>query len=189
MEVSEDLINRCKKEERKAQFELYRVCYGPMMQICLRYQKNIEDAKSLVNQAFLKVCDKIETYRSEVPFEFWIRRITINAAIDAYRKDKSQREHYNSQDLSEHYWESKMSDVNLAEEEMNAESLRALVKTLPPISQQVFNLCVIDGYDYAEVATMLNVTEATCRWHVHFSRKKLQELIKKTFQTMQTVLL
>ena len=82
-----------------------------------------------------------------------------------------------------------MTDVNLAEEEMNAKSLRALVKSLPPISQQVFNLCVIDGYDYAEVAVLLNVSEATCRWHVHFSRKKLQELIKTTFQTTETVLL
>jgi RNA polymerase sigma factor (sigma-70 family) len=187
MHVEKSLIERCIKEERKAQFELYKACYGLMMQVCLRYQKNKEDAQALTNEAFLKVCDKIGTYREEVPFENWVRRITINTSIDQFRKNKNKEAHSDTQDTSESYWESKMTDVNLAEEEMNAESLRALIKALPPISQQVFNLCVLDGYDYEEVSKMLEMTESTCRWHVHFARKKLQEMIKKTFQTIQTV--
>ncbi|MEZ4721083.1 MAG: RNA polymerase sigma factor [Flavobacteriales bacterium] len=188
MKVSEDLILRCSRDERKAQFELYRECYGQMMQICLRYQKNRDDAQAILNEAFLKVCDKIGTYKAEVPFEFWMRRITINTCIDNYRKNKAKNEHIDHQDVSENYWASKMTTVNTAETEMNAESLRALINSLPPISQQVFNLCVLDGYEYAEVAEMLSISEATCRWHVHFSRKKLQELIKTTFNISQPVL-
>ncbi|GAB5539466.1 MAG: hypothetical protein Salg2KO_15690 [Salibacteraceae bacterium] len=187
MNVTPDLISRCIKAERKAQYELYRECYGPMLKITLRYKRNEEDAQALLNQAFLKVCDKIETYRMEVGFEHWVKRITINTAIDDYRRNRRDKEHFDTQDLSESYWESKMTSVNIAEQEMNAESLRALIKALPPISQQVFNLCVLDGYDYAEVSNQLEITESTCRWHVHFARKKLQELIKKTFQTTQTV--
>lgn len=188
MQVTKALIQQCIDGERRAQFELYKECYALMMSICLRYQNNAEDAKALVNEAFLKVCDKIDTYRDDVPFELWIRRITINTSIDNYRKNKKKNERFNTEDTSESYWESKMSETNLAEKEMNAESLRMLIRTLPPISQQVFNLCVLDGYDYAEVSEMLGVSESTCRWHVHFARKKLQELIKRTFKTKQTVL-
>lgn len=183
MDIHPDLIKRCIKNERKAQFALYKECYGMMMQICLRYQSNDDDAKALVNQAFLKVCDKIDTYRSEIGFDHWVKRITINTAIDEYRRTKNKKAHFNTQDMNESYWESQMTTVNLVEAEMNAESIRALIQTLPPISQQVFNLCVLDGYDYTEVSKMLSVTEATCRWHIHFARKKLQELVKITFET------
>ena len=183
MEIHPDLIARCIKNERKAQFELYEVCYGLMMQISLRYLSNEDDAKALVNQAFLKVCDKIDTYSSEIAFKHWVKRITINTAIDDYRKSNNKKAHFVTQDMSESYWESQMTSINLVEAEMNAESLRALIQTLPPISQQVFNLCVLDGYDYKEVSEMLAVTEATCRWRVHFARKKLQELVKITFET------
>lgn len=189
MKVEKALIQRCINGERKAQFELYKECYALMMKICMRYQNNADDAKPMVNEAFLKVCDKIDSYQTNVPFEYWLRRITINTVIDNYRKDRKKKEHFNTEDTSESYWESKMTETNLAEKEMNAEALRALIRTLPPISQQVFNLCVLDGYDYAEISEMLSISESTCRWHVHFSRKKLQELIQKKFKpTTQTVL-
>ena len=54
---------------------------------------------------------------------------------------------------------------------------------------QVFNLCVLDGYEYGEVAELLETSEATCRWHVHFARKKLQQLVKKTLQTTESVII
>lgn len=183
MNVNPNLIQRCIDNERKAQFELYKACFGLMLQICMRYLRNNDDAKALVNEAFLKVCNKIDTYRPEVEFEHWIRRITINTAIDNYRKNKNRDAHFDQHDMSESYWESQMRSVNMGEAEMNAESLRELIRVLPPISQQVFNLCVLDGYEYAEVSEKLEMTEATCRWHVHFARKKLQELVKITFQT------
>lgn len=187
--VDSSVIEGCIRGERKAQFELYKACYATMLKICMRYQRNNEDARALVNQAFLKVCDHIGRYKKEVPFEFWIKRITINTVIDDYRKNRKKNEWFDSHDMSERYWEAKMSDTNMGDAELNAESLRALIRTLPPMSQQVFNLCVLDGYDYSEVAKMLHITDATCRWHVHFSRKKLQELIKKTFQHMHSLLL
>jgi len=91
IEIHSDLIERCKKNEREAQFELYKECYGMMMQICLRYLSNHDDAKALVNQAFLKVCDKIDTYKPEVAFQNWVKRITINTAIDDCRKSKNKK--------------------------------------------------------------------------------------------------
>jgi len=189
MQVDASIIEACVNGERKAQFELYKACYAPMLKICLRYHRNNEDARALVNQAFLKVCENIRRYKKEVPFEYWIKRITINTVIDDYRKNRKKKEHFDAQDMNERYWEARMTDINLGENEMNAESLRALIRMLPPVSQQVFNLCVLDGYDYSEVSKMLGITDATCRWHVHFSRKKLQELIKKTFQQMHSLLL
>lgn len=183
MQVNSTIIQGCINGERKAQFELYKICYGPMMKICLRYHHNREDAKALVNESFLKVCERIDTWRNSVPFELWIRRITVNTTIDHYRKNRNKNEAFQTHDTSEQFWESKMTSVNIAEAEMTADGLRALIHSLPPISQQVFNMCVLDGYDYDEVAQMLSISESTCRWHVHFARKKLQELVHKYFHT------
>ncbi|MEX2595899.1 MAG: sigma factor [Salibacteraceae bacterium] len=135
LNVSEDLIKRCKKEDRRAQFELYKECYGSMMSICLRYHSNNDDAKNVLNQAFFKVCTNLDQRKQEVPFEQWLKRITINTCIDEYRKTRSKLDRPTNEDFNERIWDMKVNEYNTGEQEMNAESLRELIRCLPPISQ------------------------------------------------------
>ena len=144
----------------------------------MRYHRNDDDAKHVLNQAFLNICNHLDKYKEEIIFERWAKRITINACIDEYRKNKKRLENIESQENSDLGNNSERFAQNEAVLELNAEDLRALIRTLPPISQQVFNLAVLDGYSYEEVAQLLKVSEATCRWHVHHSRKILQEALK-----------
>ena len=179
MNVDKALIDRCIKQERKAHYELYKECYAYMMKICLRYKKNDEDAKSIVNQAFLKVCQKIEIYEEKSPFNLWVRRITINQVIDEFRKEKKHTDNLDYSDFD--YLPSAKDNFSFNEgaQELDAEALRNMIRSLPETSQQVFNLCVLDGYSYEEVAQELTISEATCRWHVFNSRKVLREMIEK----------
>lgn len=143
----------------------------------------------MLNQAFFKICTNLRKKRDEVPFEHWARRIVINTCIDEHRKNKVRPDQPDNADHNEQFWHENSRAYNYGEQDLNAESLREMIRCLPPISQQVFNLAVLDGFPYDEVARMLDVSEATCRWHVHFSRKKLQELIKKTFAITKTLVL
>lgn len=179
MSIKKELIKRCLKGERKAQFELYKVCYGPMMRICLRYQNDDQEAMHVLNQAFLNICTKLEQYREEVAFESWVKRITINACIDEYRKNKKRNDQTRSLQEHDNNSNSIATSFNLADLELNAEFLRNLIRSLPKTSQQVFNLVVLDGYTYEEVSSLLDLNETTCRWHVHHARKTLQELIHR----------
>jgi RNA polymerase sigma factor (sigma-70 family) len=91
VKVSEALIKRIVKQDRKAQLELYRICFSTLMSVAFRYKKNEEDAAALANEAFLKILTNIAKYNSISPFEAWIRRIAINTAIDDYRKNKKEK--------------------------------------------------------------------------------------------------
>lgn len=158
-----------------------------MMKICLRYVKNNDDAQSLVNQAFLKITENIDRYEAKAPFGLWVRRITINTVIDEFRKNKKHREHLEHTEFETTPNSSEFKTFNDGAQSLDAEALRAMIRMLPETTQQIFNLCVIDGYEYDEVAEMLNITEATCRWHVFNARKVLREMVEKASVTPKTM--
>ncbi len=177
MTINNQLIQACIRKERKAQYELYKSTYGILMAICLRYERNKEDAEFLLNKAFLKILTNLESYSPKVPFEAWIRRITINTAIDEYRKAQRSKVDYVEEPmqlaaLSE-------MDYNEADKRFDAEELIALVQKLPPVSQKVFNLYIIDGYNHKEIAEQLGMSEGTSKWHLSSARKKLQEMMRQ----------
>lgn len=187
MNVTQALINECIKQKRKAQYELYKECYAFMMKICLRYQRNDEDAQSLVNQAFLKISDNLEKFDFNGPFEIWVRRITINTCIDEYRKQKRHKEHIDYTDFDQSVLNTSEVSFNAGAQELDADALRALLRQLPETTQKVFNLCVLDGYNYEEASEQLGVGETTCRWHVHNARKLLKEMIERTYSESKSM--
>lgn len=177
MEVKVELLQKCINDNRKAQYELYRQCYSIIMAVCYRYEHNKEDAESLLNQAFMKILTNLHNYNAAVPFEAWIRRITINTAIDEYRKNKRSRlDFVEEPSLKASMWQ---MDYNHADQNFDAEELTRLIKQLPPLSQKVFNLYVIDGYSHKEIGKQLSMSEGTSKWHLSNARKKLQVMLKK----------
>lgn len=179
MQPDADLLLRCRKNNRKAQNELYKLCYGYLMAICLRYCKNREDAESLLNLGFLKLVTNLDKYNENVPFKSWMSRIMINAIIDGFRRDQKRREAMSGIDIDE-VQNLDHVDFNQASQEMEAEELEALIQRLPDMSRKVFNLYAIDGFTHKEVGEMLGISNGTSKWHVSFARKSLQEMIRKT---------
>ena len=72
-----------------------------------------------------------------------------------------------------------MVDINNAIAKMDAERIHRLIMELPPVSQKVFNLFVVDGFEHKEIATMLGISEGTSKWHLHNSREILKEKLVK----------
>jgi RNA polymerase sigma factor (sigma-70 family) len=172
--IDQELIARCIRQDPKAQEALYRALYGHMMAICSRYERNKQDAVARMNQGFLKVLTNLGTRRPEVPFELWVRRIMINTVIDDFRKERQRKAHESMETSVE---ENDQSHVNEYLHHMEAEAFAALLQRVPDMSRQVFNLFAIDGYPHAEIATMLNISEGTSKWHVSHARKVLQQAI------------
>lgn len=179
MLIDQQLIADCRKNSRRAQFELYRKCYGVLMGVCLRYEKNHDDAESLLNMGYFKVVTKLDKYQPHIPFEAWIRRIMINTIIDEFRKTKKDREHLEYTDFAD-YQLNKSPSYNTADLHFDAEQLESMIRQLPPVSQKVFNLHVIDGYSHKEVADLMNISVGTSKWHVSSARKQLREMIENS---------
>lgn len=172
--VSDALIADCIRKDPRAEHELYRALYPLMMGVCMRYERNRQDAAARMNEGFLKVLLNLGKRKADVPFEAWVRRILINTVIDGFRRDQ-QRKTMERMDatLDEHTG----TTVNEYLRHMEAEAFAQLLDRVPEMSRRVFNLFAIDGYGHAEIAGMLGISEGTSKWHVSHARQVLQQAI------------
>jgi RNA polymerase sigma-70 factor (ECF subfamily) len=185
MNIQQKLIDDCIGRDRKAEYELYKVTYSYLMSICIRYTRNQDKAKEVLNMGFFRVLTNLDKYKPEVPFKAWIRRVMINTLINEYKKEKI---HYGNMEYVEDYYETdKYADINNAMRKTDAEEIYRFIASLPPASQQVFNLYFVDGYKHKEIAEMLNISEGTSKWHLNAAREKLKELLKKNDQPVKVI--
>jgi len=173
------LLTDAASGDRRAQFQLYQRCYSILMGVCVRYRDSEEEAAAMLNEGFLKIVRNLENYRREIPFEAWIRRIMINTLIDDFRKNRKVSELIEHRDFNDANDHAQLLTFNLAELAFEAEELVAMIKTLPPVSQKVFNLFAIDGYSHREIGQLLTISEGTSKWHLSFARQRLRDLLAK----------
>ncbi|MDZ7848143.1 MAG: RNA polymerase sigma factor [Owenweeksia sp.] len=186
MEIKKELLQACKQEKRRAQFELYKLCYGTLMSVCLRYERNKEDAEFMLNKVFYKILTNLHRYDEKAPFEAWIRRIAINTQIDEYRKNSRSKLDYHEEPMQVAPLE--VMDYNEADKRFDAEELLLMIQQLPNMSQKVFNLYVIDGYNHKEIAEQLEMSEGTSKWHLSNARKKLKAMLRKLVNNVAVML-
>jgi RNA polymerase sigma factor (sigma-70 family) len=169
-----DLLKLCRDGNSAAQEKLYKMYYGSMMNVCLRYSKNADDAVEVLNTAFLKVFQNIDKYNGDGDlFHGWVRRIMVNTALDKIRFEKNRYNNtvpLNINNDSKHIENDALSQ--LAEED-----LLKMIEELPPTSRMVFNLYVFENYTHKEIGKMLNITESTSQWHLLNARRILMSKI------------
>jgi len=169
--TEKELIEGCIREDKSCQKALFLQYAGKMLTVCRRYARHHLEAEDLLQDAFIKVFDKIDQYKFTGSFEGWIRRIVINTALKNVQKSSFQRERIGMEDYEEGSLEPSVF-ARLHEEE-----ILAIIATLPEGYKVVFNLYVIEGYSHREIAKMLNIEESTSRSQLVKARKMLQTKI------------
>jgi len=178
-----ELLRRCKKDDRKAHYELYSMCYQFLFSICRRYYVNEEDQMSALNMVFVKIVKNISSFANKensVPFELWIRRITINHIVDEFRKNRSFRESHDTRDMQDEEYLHPHYDPAL--EKAKLEEILYAIDKLPAMNKAVFNLFVMDGYKHEEIAGMLKISANTSKVHLHRAKKTLQEFLENEWK-------
>ena len=170
-----DLIEACKKGDQKAQFELYRLYYMAMYNTTLRIVGDPDDAEDVMQEAFLKAFTRLHTYRKEVSFGAWLKRIVINKALDFLRL---KREQLSLEDAGE-IGEMEEATTDTVDVEYRAEEIKKAIHELPEGYRIVLSLILLEGYDHDEVSYILNISNATSRTQYHRAKKKLIELLKR----------
>lgn len=179
MKPTTDLLERSRNNDRKAHHELYVMCFPVLYSVCSRYHVNKEDRMSSLNMIFVKLIQHMGDYlkrHSEVPFEQWMRRVSINYIIDEFRREKRYRDMINLGDAAmegQHHAHSELESRYDKEEIMKA------IESLPAMSRTVFNLYAVDGYKHEEIAGMLGISSGTSKAHLFHARKKLQEMLSQ----------
>jgi RNA polymerase sigma factor (sigma-70 family) len=166
------LIQGCKRSDRDSQRLLYQHYYAYALSICIRYSRNVTEAKEVVNDGFMKVFTKIDQYNNESPFKGWLRKIMINTSIDQYRKELKHQRH-DSVESAYSVFEQPQAITNLSQEE-----LIGLVQKLSPAYRAVFNLYVIDGYTHEEIGKTLNISTGTSKSNLLKARENLRIMLE-----------
>ena len=170
-----DLVEACKRGDQKAQFELYRLYNAAMYNTTLRIVGDSDDAEDVMQEAFLKAFEKLDTYRGAVSFGAWLKRIVINKALDFLRVKKEQLSLEDAGEVGEMVDE----PVDTGEVEYRAEAIKKAIYHLPEGYRIVLSLILLEGYDHEEVSAILNISNATSRTQYHMAKKRLIELLKR----------
>ncbi|MGN1219551.1 MAG: RNA polymerase sigma factor [Candidatus Cryptobacteroides sp.] len=168
------LIDACKKGDRASQKILFDRLAPRMFPLCIRYVKDRALAEDILQDGFITLFTRIDTYKADGSFEGWARRIFVTTALMSLRKKDAL----------------KMSDELETARGMKAETvsqmqnigykeLMELVMALPAGFRTVFNMYAIEGYSHKEIAQMLGITETTSRTQFSRARAWLQNKIKE----------
>jgi RNA polymerase sigma factor (sigma-70 family) len=175
--IHQDIIDRCKLGEPKAQFQLYKLYYKAMFNTCLRIVNNSLEAEDIMQESFLKAFEKIESYRGEVSFGAWLKRIVVNHSLDELRRKK-----LDLQSIEETGINPIIENNNSKEEEEDirakAEEIRDQINKLPDGYRIVLSLYLIEGYDHDEISEILKITSSTSRSQCARAKQKLLEILR-----------
>ncbi|WP_375241479.1 RNA polymerase sigma factor [Lacinutrix sp.] len=164
------LIENCKINDTKAQSELYKLFSSKLFSVCLKYSRNYAEAEDNLQDAFVTIFKKIGQYKSKGSFEGWLKRITINTALQCYR----------TQGVFDIVNDHLIEDVAITIEDEDNISLNYLLKIiqeLPDRYRLVFNLYVMDGYSHQDIAEMLKITTGTSKSNLARARQILKDKI------------
>jgi RNA polymerase sigma-70 factor (ECF subfamily) len=177
----EQLIIRCKKNDTKAQSELYKLFSSTLFSICLKYSRNYAEAQDNLQDAFITIFGKINQYKDKGSFEGWLKRITVNTALQRYRKDKM------FQIVNEDHLED--TDVTIDDEDEENIPLQYLlecIQKLPNRYRLVFNLYVLDGYSHKEIGKLLEISDGTSKSNLARARALLKDLVLNYKSTLKS---
>lgn len=176
--VHHDLINRCRKGDRLAQEEIYRLYYKAMFNTCLRILNDRLEAEDVMQESFLSAFLKLGQYKGEMTFGSWLKKIVINKSIDALRARK-----FRFEELDEKLEDEETSGFSL---EQGAEEISEMIRhikdavlRLPEGFRVVLSLALFEGYDHEEISMILGITESTSRSQLARAKKKLVEFLKQ----------
>lgn len=179
------LIKKCACFEKPAQEELFKLFYGKMMGVCLRYTRDQDRAQEVVQEGFIKVFDKLSEFDFKGSFEGWVRKIMINASIDAIRKRNSGPFSTDEDfifDSAEPLDQESGTDEELIK--LKAEHAMRAIQSLSPAYRTVFNLYVIENYSHKEIAEILSISEGTSKSNLSKAKQNLRDKLKEQFRKL-----
>lgn len=193
MEVDVKLIQACSKGDRKAQHELYQLCFAPLLSVCYRFANNKDDAAILLNESFYRILNNIDKHQLNSSFMAWAKRITINYCIDQYKKDNVRKRHlspvHDPDDLEQQAELVVINDETSDASPELLEKVRKEILNLPKTTQEVFQLFILEGYSHQEIAEILDMKEGTSKWHVNNARTILKSVLKRSLKMLSSIAL
>ena len=166
------LVNGCRDGNANAQRELFERFAQKMMGVCVRYTDSTEEAEDMLQDGFIKVFAKLDSFRGEGSLEGWLRRIMVNTALENFRRLKEQKQNTEGgvEDLQ-------ISNFDNPEDKLGEKDLLNMIKSMPQGYRIIFNLYAIEGYTHKEIGEQLGLSEGTSKSQYARARVYLQKVL------------
>lgn len=178
----QEIIEGCLKNDRRSQERLFQLYYGKLIVVALRYISDRDTAEEVLQNSFIKIFEKLDTYDSKGSFNGWACRIVANASIDAIRKSKKDPL---LSDNDTDFVNETIDPVVEAEEFENltikGEMALQAIQQLSPAYRTVFNLYVIENFSHKEIAETLGISEGASKSNLAKAKMNLKTILMKQF--------
>ena len=182
------LLDGCLKGDRRSQQAVYKLFYGKMKSVCMRYTRDQDQARDVLQEGFVKVFQNLEKYTGVGSFEGWVRRIMVNMSIDRFRKLKHDFVLLGANQDIENWKEHAEEDQEDEEDDdyiydITPEQIVEAMQQLSPAYRTVFNLYVFEDYSHQEIAEALGINVGTSKSNFAKARKNMKKLLIKNIKT------
>tara|TARA_R110000823_G_scaffold262212_1_gene382809 strand:- start:1462 stop:1971 length:510 start_codon:yes stop_codon:yes gene_type:complete len=160
--------------KQSAQLEVYNRYYKAMFNTALRIVKDTAQAEDIMQESFLSAFTKLHTFKGEVTFGSWLKRIVINNSIHQYRKQQKK----NEVALDEVLYKVEDNDGIASDHvftELKAQKVMETMKDLKDNYRISLTLHLIEGFDYEEISEIMNISYANCRTTVSRAKESLRK--------------
>jgi RNA polymerase sigma-70 factor (ECF subfamily) len=175
-----ELVRRAANGEVEAYEQLYREHVGRVFGLCLRMTRDRGEAEELVQDVFVRVWEKLGSFRGGSAFSTWLHRVAVNTVIEKLRAQARWRERHDAAADPDAADDSAFA--NLAGADIDLE--RAIAK-LPVQARMVFVLHDVDGHKHREIADLTGLAVGTCKAHLHRARQLLREILSDGIEVAQ----
>jgi RNA polymerase sigma factor (sigma-70 family) len=174
-DVNAQVVQRCRQGDNRAQYELYKLYSKAMFNVSMRITNDYAESEDVLQEAFMSAFKNLHSYKAEASFGSWLKRIVINASVNAVRKRRSELvplEDRIAGDIPDEEYDD--------DTEWQVEQVRRAIQRLPDGYRVVLSLYLLEGFDHAEIGEVLGITESTSKSQYSRARKKLLEIMKDT---------
>ena len=174
--TEKELVEGCVRNDRRCQELLYKKYFAKMMYMCLRHTQDRDIAMQIVNNGFLRVFKKLDTFEFKGSLEGWIRKLVYHSISDYFKKHSKYLQFLVLEERDDSIDEKALTN-------MYVEDIMNMVDDLPPATKQVFQYYAIEGFTHVEIGKKMGISDGTSKWHLATARKKLKEMINLNSQT------
>ena len=172
--MTDDLVARAQAGDQTAFRDLYRQHAGRVYALCLRLTGNASDADERTQDVFVRLWEKIRSFRGDSAFSSWLHRLAVNVVLNE-RRTSGRREQRvmptEDPGALERQRGSGMEGLSI--------DLERAIRELPDGAREVFVLYDIEGYAHAEIANLTGIAEGTSKAQLFRARRLLQEKLER----------
>lgn len=143
-----------------------------MYNVCLRMINNETEAEDIMQEAFLKAFRKIDTYKGEVSFGAWLKKIVINCSLDFLKKKRIDFEKITESAVI-------LADESNDSDKVDVEKIKKAIRSLPDGYRIILSLYLFEGYDHKEISQILGISNTASRTQYSRAKNKLRKLLKE----------